>query len=196
MTTLTSIFLRWILALGLLAGRAGAMAGPTYHVDVDSASLGTDKGYLALSFLGFDLAGTATATVSNWQGDFAGTGVAYGNAAVDFGTRLLTITSAQEGFLFDVAFGKTFSFDVSFDVDTVPFESAFGIALSDLEGNYATGGDLASIVLSPDAPIRLAAVNADFVTIGETAAVPEPSTLLSLFTGIGLLGFTLRRRVR
>lgn len=195
MFKIISLFSRWLLALAFLTGSAAAVAGPTYHVDVDGSSL-TGAGYLILDFLGVDPSASATATVTNWSGSFLGTGNAYNDATIDFTAQTLSLTSGTNGYLFDVALGGSFGFDVSFDLDSIGAASIFGVALADGNGDYLTGDDLVDITVAPQMETTFAA-NADYANVTPTsAAVPEPSTLLSLFTGIGLMGFSLRRRMR
>jgi hypothetical protein len=198
MFKMTSLLSRCVLALACLGGSAAALAGPTYHVNVNSASQGTGDGYLVLSFLNEDPMPSVTATVTNWTGAFAGTGVAYNNATVDFGSHTLTVVGGTNGYLFDVDFGGMFGFDVSFDTENPAYETNFGVALSDLDGNYATGGDVASIVLGTAGPVRISA-NASYASVTPAAVgtdVPEPADWALVMTGLGLMGFSLRRRMR
>jgi len=194
MFTPTSTFARSLLALALLAGSAAAMAAPTYHVSIDSTGQ-SGNGELILAFLTEDPAPTAVASVTGLSGALLGTGTAYNDATVDFGAHTLRLPSGQNGYLFDVALGGKFSFDVGFNVDNVAYEAIFGAALSDLDGNYLTGTDLVDITLSPDSAIQ-AVANPAYASVEAVSAVPEPSTLLSMVTGLGLLGFGLRRRAR
>jgi hypothetical protein len=198
MFKMTSLLSRCVLALACLGGSAAALAGPTYHVNVDSASQGSSAGYLALSFLNVDPLGSVTATVTNWTGAFAGTGTAYNDATVDFGNHTLTLVGGTNGYLFDVGFGGMFGFDVSFDADNAAYETNFGVALSDLDGNYVGGGDLASIVLGTSGPVQVSA-NAAYASVTPAAVgadVPEPAELALVMTGLGLMGVMRRRRAR
>jgi len=198
MFKMTSLLSRCVLALACLGGSAAALAGPTYHVNVNSASQGTGDGYLVLSFLNEDPMPSVTATVTNWTGAFAGTGMAYNNATVDFGSHTLTLVGGTNGYLFDVDFGGMFGFDVSFDTENPAYETNFGVALSDLDGNYASGGDVASIVLGTGSPVQISA-NASYASVTPAAIgadVPEPADWALMMSGLGLMGFALRRRVR
>jgi hypothetical protein len=195
MFKMNSLVSRCVLALAVLTGSAAAVAGPTYHVDIDGTST-TGNGYLVLSFLSFDPSGAAHATVTNWSG-FGGTGSAYNDATLDLATRTLGLASGANGYFFDAVFGSShFGFDVRFDVDTVPVVATFGAALSDLDGNYLGNGDLVDITLAPDQPVQVTADAAYASVAAVSAAVPEPSALLSMVTGLGLLGLSLRRRMR
>lgn len=198
MFKMTSLLSRCVLALACLTGSAAALAGPTYHVNVDSASEGTGDGLLVLTFLNVDPMQSVTATVTNWTGAFAGTGTAYNDAAIDFGSHTLTLVGGTNGYLFDVDFGGMFGFDVSFNSDNAAYETNFGVALSDLEGNYAGGGDIASIVLGTSGPVQVS-TNVAYASVTPAAAgadVPEPADWALVMTGLGLMGFSLRRRVR
>lgn len=196
MFKMTSLLSRCVLALACLSGSAAALAGPTYHVNVDSASQGSGDGYLVLSFLNLDPQPSVTATVTNWTGAFAGTGMAYNDAVVDFGSHTLTLVGGTNGYIFDVDFGGMFGFDVSFDTENPAYETNFGVALSDLDGNYATGGDIASIVLGTGGPVQISA-NAAYASVTPAAVgadVPEPAELALVMTGLGLMGLMRRRR--
>lgn len=197
MFKMTSLLSRCVLALACLGGSAAALAGPTYHVNVNSASQGTGDGYLVLTFLNVDPTPSVTATVTNWSG-FAGTGTAYNDATINVGSHTLTLVGGTNGYLFDVAFGGMFGFDVSFDTVNPDYETNFGVALSDLDGNYAGDGDIASIVLGTSGPLQVNA-NPTYASVTPAAVgtdVPEPADWALVMTGLGLMGFSLRRRVR
>lgn len=196
MFNIQSILGRCVLALAFLTGSAAAVAGPTYHVDIDSASQAGD-GYLILTFLNSaPQPALASATITNWSGAFLGTGAPYNEAAIDFANEVLTVAAGTNGYLFDVSFGGAFGFDVSFDSDNVAFETIFGAALADAEGNYVGDGDLANIVLGTSGPAQVSA-NAAYASVTEQVAdVPEPAEWALMLTGLGLMGFSLRRRVR
>jgi hypothetical protein len=190
MNFLQNLFARSLLAFALAASAGAALAGPTYHVNVD-----TNK-YADLGIGGFQLTfltqggqtDPLTATVSGLSGAFLDT-PELTNVGTDNGVLTFSNDSFSEFFQL-ITLGGLFSFDVSFD--GIP-GGAGGTSL-----NVGLYGPLDVLELNA-VNISLAAGEPISVVNGESGsatAVPEPSTLLSLFTGFGLLGFTLRRRVR
>lgn len=194
MKSFTSILSRSLLALALAAGSAAAVAGPTYHVDVDTSTQAGNNGGLFLSFLSYQAGGVGTATVNHWTGNFAGTGMSINGATVDYTSRVLNIGSDFDGYLFDVGFGGHFGFDVTFDIDVDMFGGSFGVALTDSNQDFITGANVADINFEADQPVQVS-TNAAYATVEAAAAdVPEPASLALMLGGAGLLGFMRRRR--
>lgn len=198
MTSIRSLFARVLLATALCATGTAAVAGPvyTYHVDLDTSKYaGLGFGGLQLTFLSAGMPDPLSATVRGLRGDFVGSPELY-NVNVENGVMRFSSAEFNE-FYQVVKLGGVFSFDVDFDgsfggdggtglnvglydVDDVSFDLIADPAPSAVFINFSTGE-----------PAWVETIEG-----GSAVQVPEPSTLLSLFTGIGLLGFTLRRRKR
>jgi hypothetical protein len=200
MFNFNNLLARALLAFTLAAGAGAAVAGPTYHVDVNTAALGGASGYLDFLIVGQGDTATTTATLSHVMGNFSGdvyTDNTSGSVAA--GATLGSSASWNE-FALWAGFGGTFSFDVSFDqaIDDIA-GALLQIALLDSNFGYLapTTGDIAQFSLAPGQPIGL--TPSAFATISllpDVSDVPEPSDWMMMATGLALLGFSLRRRVR
>jgi hypothetical protein len=201
--------LKTTLAASLLslAMCAGAIAAPLYHVTIDTSRYG-GTGHLDLALGAEDKAAPVTATLTNFS-TLLGSAFAAGNydpsGSVMFmngALRLKNDVNISDAYV-GVAFGGAYSFDVSFDGngDTGgnPIGTSFYASLYDADGNNLAGltGPAVQIDLNPGQPDTLTGVaGVGSVAAVDAAAVPEPSTLLSMVTGLGLLGAGLRRRMR
>jgi hypothetical protein len=195
-----NLLARALLAFTLAAGAGAAVAGPTYHVDVNTAALGGTSGYLDFLIVGQGDTATTTATLSHFMGNFSGdvyTDNASGSVAA--GATLGSSATLNE-FALWAGFGGNFSFDVSFDqaIDDIA-GALLQIALIDADFSYLapTSGDIAQFSLQPGQPIGL--TPSAFATISlvpDVSDVPEPSDWMMMATGLALLGFTLRRRAQ
>jgi hypothetical protein len=190
-----SLLSRAMLAAALAAGAGAAVAGPTYHVEIDTksfADLGT--GYLDLSFLPLIESGPATATVTHLEGDFgdyADTSAPGLSGALD---GKLVFDNAMYADLFrSIKLGGSFSFDLSFDG---PYTGIGGTDFDVSVFNEAYDYLLASAVhvgLRPDS-VTLAAVEG-YASISEVSAdVPEPSAAALVLIGLMMAGAAARRR--
>lgn len=197
MNNLKSLISQALLGMALLGGAGMASAGATYHVDIDTTGFGAGgTAYLDLNFASFGTADPLTATVTHLQGGFLGAPDA---ANVGIGANgALTFTSALASDYFQqILLGQGISFDVSFD--GMPSEGASAgfhadLLNADLSGDYLSNA--VTFTLQPGtAPTYVTDAGVATVQVA-SAAVPEPSMLLSMATGIGLLGLSLRRRVR
>lgn len=195
MNNLKSLISQALLGLALLGGAGMASAGATYHVDIDTAGFGAGTGYLDLNFASFGTADPLMATVTHLTGGFLGTPEL---ANVGVGANgALTFTSALASDYFQqILLGQDISFDISFD--GMPSEGAAAGFAADLlnadQSDYLSNA-VAFTLLPGVAPTWETAAGVGSVQAA-SAAVPEPSMLLSMATGLGLLGLTLRRRVR
>jgi hypothetical protein len=196
MLNFKNLLARTLLAFALAAGAGAAAAGPTYHVDVNTSAFAGASGYLDFLIVGQGDAATTVATLSHFTGDFSGaevsSGAASGSAAA--GATIVNSGAWNELGLW-ASLGGNFGFDVSFDQAIDGFAgSMLEITLLDADFLYLapSTGDIAQFDLEPGQAIGLTA--SAFATISTVSAVPEPSELLLMTTGLGLVGFMLRRR--
>jgi hypothetical protein len=168
---------RLAVAAAMVGACAQAAAMPIYHVDIDTASLGTGPAFLDLYFLGLDGAPAATATVWNVNGALAGAPSLTG--AVTAGPPgLFTFTNATGGgdLVQGIQLGGKFGFDVTFTMAPGNTGTTFGWALFDAVHYLGADGDLGDVFLQPDAPAgKQVLVAAPPSQLG-SVTVPEPST--------------------
>jgi hypothetical protein len=168
---------RLAVAAAMIGACAQAAAMPIYHVDIDTASLGTGPAFLDLYFLGLDGAPAATATVWNLGGALTGTPDLTG--AVTSGTPgLYAFSNAAGGgeLVQGIQLGGKFGFDVSFTMAPGDMGTTFGWALFDATHYLGADGDLGDLFLQPDAPAgKQILVSAPAGQLG-SVTVPEPST--------------------
>jgi hypothetical protein len=192
MFNLKNLFTHALLALMLVTGAGGALAGPVYHVTIDTADY-AGTGTLDFMLQGFDVSADATAILTNFTGDFGTASFSQGAIAGDIGSGvLLGTTDVASIFAQSVNLGGRFGFDLRFDVGPVGDPVGFSVGLySDELGQYlGEFGTVAAFELAPGQPDLV------FVESGLAAvsAVPEPATLASLVFGLALMGSTLRAR--
>jgi hypothetical protein len=178
--------------LALLLACGGALAGPTYHVVIDTQPYAGSAGYLDFLILGQGAASPVRATLTGFSGivadpavapialgDVSGsvtTGVVLGNGAGwnEFGqwTRL----------------GGHLVFDVALDVDPAPGAgSTLEVALLDADQHYlgAAGDAIAFATLPGQDPV---------VTMTDAVRLPEAPASALCLAGLALLGLARRRR--
>lgn len=195
MTHFKSLLAQSLLAVGLLTGAALANAGAIYHVDIDTtqfATGGATTGYLDLYFIPFVAADALTATVSNLHGGFLGAPMST-NVTAGADGSLVFLNDIATDYAQQFTLGQTISFDISFD-GMVSDAGSAGFGADIINGDFSDYLSRAvSFTLLPDAAPTIV-TDAGIGSVQLAAAVPEPSMLLSLFTGLGLMGLTLRRR--
>ena len=172
-------FLSWLALAAALTGTCGqAAATPLYHVDIDTASLGSGPAFLDLYFLGLDGAPAATAIVSNLTGAFDGpadlTGAVVGTAPGPF---VFGNAGGGGDLVQAIQLGGRFSFDVSFTMLPGDIGTTFGWALFDATHYLGADGDLGNLFLQPFAPVgEQILLAAPSTLVSSVTKVPEPST--------------------
>ncbi|MDB5745525.1 MAG: sorting protein [Massilia sp.] len=192
MFNLKNLFTRALLALMLVTGAGAALAGPTYHVTIDTAGY-TGTGTIDFTLFGYESSPDATAFLSNFTGDF-GSESELINASGSIATGVLLGPRDFSWFAQTLNLGQTFGFDLRFDVGQAGDPVGFSVGLySDTLGHYLGEiGTLVAIELTPGQP-DLVFADAGLAIVSE---VPEPATLASLALGLALMGSTLRARRR
>lgn len=193
-------FLRHLMAVLVLACSTGAaLAGPTYHVSIDTSAFAATPGAIGFYLSRQVGAPQSTATLSNFAGAFGATVVADGDISGAIPGSVVFGSTDGESFLAQAAsFGSLFSFDVEFGGDfastTSSLASLFGIALfnADLTAYLGAQTDLIVFNLIPMVGVTVDTF-ADIASVSATA-VPEPSELVLMLTGLAMMGFVVRRR--
>lgn len=189
-----SLLSRALLASVLLGGAGAALAGPVYHVDIDTASfqaLGT--GYLDMTFLpGLEI-DPATATVSHLSGNYGdyldmSAGV---SGAVD---GKVVFDNGQFADLFrSVNLGGHFGFDITFSgPDSGIGGTDFDVSLYDDTGMNLLVASLVHFTLQPGSVA--VSFQEGHASVGPAAVVPEPSAALLVLIGLAMAGVVARRR--
>lgn len=201
MKRFASLFLRAAMALAFVLGPGAspALAGPVYHVAIDTGSLSGQGGYLDFLLMGLDNAAPVQATISNVAGRFDGASFTVGAAAGSVASGVtLDNSSGWTEFGQWAQFGGVFSFDIGFDTgagfaDGIGAGTSLSVALLDASLNYlGTAGDVATFSLQPGQD-DVVVVGAGFASV-EANAVPEPSTAWLGAAGLLLLTGMARRR--
>lgn len=192
MNILKNLFSRALLALVLASGAGSALAGPTYHVSVDTRGY-DGSGTLDFLLLGYEGVPGAHAFLSNFTGNYGSTSSLDGDASGDLASDIVLGTEGGFGaFLQAVGLGGRFGFDLAFDVDPAGEGASLNLGLfSDALGRYlGDTGSLVEFTLVPGTPDMIVA-DASLAAVSE---VPEPATTASLVFGLMLMGWTLRVR--
>ena len=196
-----SLYTKALLALIFVTSASAAFAGPTYRVSIDTAALaGNGSGNLELVLGGNVPAANTIVTLSNFSGAFGTETERAGDLSGALpGQVAFTNSTGYELLVQAVTFGGLFGFDVSFggDYDSIGGANGatFGLSLLNQDLDQYLAFNFLSFEVTPafgGAP-AMVAVFADNA-LAAVAAVPEPSELLLLLTGLALMGLTLRRR--
>jgi hypothetical protein len=194
-----NILRQCLLAVALFSSAVTAMAGPTYHVDINTTGLsgtGALDFYLTPGLTALPL----NVTLSNFSGNFGAvdTGISGDFAIGPNGSFSLSNDALLNAYLYrSASLGSgPLSFDVAFSgafLDTVGNEgSVFSLALYDANNNVIDNGDgiaIFNLLATSPTVIELSSFARANVSV-----VPEPSDMLLMLTGLGLVGFTVRRR--
>jgi hypothetical protein len=196
MQNFNSFMRRAFLLLALAFGAGPALAGPTYHVSVNTSALAGQSGYLDFLFLRLGNSAPAVATLSNFSGAFQPASYTAGDVS---GTAASSVSIGNGAGWNEFAqwadFGGSLGFDIGFDVlSAVGAGTTLSVALLDSQFGYlGLSGDIATFALQPGAPDQVS-FDSRFAAVNLTA-VPEPSTVLLMAIGtIALLGKFRRRQ--
>ena len=192
MTNLNTLFSRALLALALLAGAGAAAASPIYHVALDTAGA-TGEGGLQIDFLPFATNDVLTATISGLSGAFTGTPELV-NVTQSGGSYTFKSDAFSE-FFQTITLGDKFGFDVTFGgLPTDGGSTGLTVSLIGATGDYLSYAAAQISLQQGSAPV--VTVDPSVAAVTPAAAVPEPSDLLLVASGLMLLTWTQRRRVR
>jgi len=193
-------FLSWLAFAAAMTGTCGqAAATPIYHVDINTASLGSGPAFLDLYFLGLDGAPAATAIVSHLMGALDGaadlTGTVTGTAPGPF---VFGNAGGGGDLVQPIQLGGKFSFDVSFTMAPGDIGTTFGWALFDATHYLGADGDLGNLFLQPFAPTgEQILVAAPTTQLSAVTKIPEPSTVaLMLVAMLAMLAWRGREARR
>jgi hypothetical protein len=205
MRTIPSFLRGLVVALALAGSFGAALAAPTHHVNLDTSSLAGTTGYIDLYFSRDGGAPASTVTLSNFVGGFgAEQGRTSDVTGAIPGSVVFGSTDGWNDLFQAVSFGGALGFDVEFGGDfaltTSSITSLFGVGLlnQDQSAYLGANGDLVQFTLVPMGGQGAAGVSVatfgPIASVAAVSAVPEPSELLLMTTGLGLVGFMLRRR--
>lgn len=187
-----------VLIVSLGCAATMAQANPTqYHVSIDTATLGTN-GALDVSLASAGFAAELTTTLSNFSAGFNGVDAAYSGIYQTTASGFSLTNGAGYNYLSQlVSFGGILSFDVTF---SGPFfdvagneDSAFAIDLYDAGGAFIANA-VSFAFPSTGADLIVVTAGLGNATLVDANAVPEPTELLLMLTGLALMGVMMRRR--
>jgi len=182
------------LAAATIVACGQAAATPLYyHVDVDTASLGTGPAWLDLYFLGLAGAADATATVSHLDGALDGAPDLLGSLTAGApGAYVFSNAAGGAELVQAIQLGGKFSFDVSFALASGNTGTTFGWSLFDATHYLGVDGDLGNFMLNPAAPLgQQIFVAAPPAPLGGVTAIAEPST--AALMAVAVLAMLARR---
>jgi hypothetical protein len=187
------------LAAAMIGACGQAAATPIgYHVDIDTATLGTGPAFLDLYFLGLAGAPAATATVDHLAGALDGAADLFGTVTGSASGPFVFGNAGGGGELVQaIQLGGKFSFDVSFTMAPGNTGTTFGWALFDSTHYLGVDGDLGNLFLQPDAaPDSQVVIAAPTTRLGGVTPIPEPSTAALMLAAMLALLAWRRQGVR
>lgn len=188
-----------MLAAALLLGASPAIAGPVYHVNINTTALAAEgAGLMDFSFMSVDTAEATTVSLSNFSGLFGTEVERFGDVTDTVaGVDLSNSIDGMAWLTRAVNLGGSFSFDIAFTDDFGGADGVtFGVSLYNEAFSSYLGlqGPLVQFELFPAAggqpSFLVMSENNAFATI---TAIPEPSDLLLMLTALAMLGLATRR---
>ena len=190
-----------LLALALAGCASFASADTSYHATIDTSSM-SGAGWLDLTFLpGMASAAGATATLSNFSGNFGSELDLTGDVGGALpGSFTMGNSQSYNEMIQALTLGGSFSFDISFSgayQSTPGTGTSLGVGLLSGDQSAYLGnpdGYLFQIDLTPMQDSKLSMFAGDIASVTAAAAVPEPSQYLLLLGGLCVLGAVTARR--
>lgn len=197
MNDFKNVVARLLVATWMFMSAGMAVAGPIYHVNIDTAALGGGPAYLGLSFLSLVDGTGASATVTNLIGDLVGSPTATGSVSGTAPGPIVFTNAGGGGELVQaITLGGSFSFDVTVALGGGVDGTTFSWAIFDDTHYLGIDGDLGSISLTPSAPQAGQVTFTPANEFSEVNAVPEPSsTALLLIAALCLMAMARRQRI-